>query len=388
MLKDIIEQIELTLERLKNFLPKIKRPYYNQLNIDDTRGVLVYGLRGVGKTTFFLDKVSNVKQNFLYFSADNPVISSIPLYDLVSAIFKKGYDGVVIDEIHYANKWSSHIKALYDDYPANFIWISDSSNLILKKSVADLSRRFVQFRIPLMSLREYLYLTEDIEIETFNPFEDDVKGKIFDILKKVNILRVFTNYIDEGTRPIFTEGQYCFRLKGLLEKSIYHDVPFYVSSIQDNHLRVMNAIIGHLISAPVPTINVSSMCNEWKLGKQSLYNLLEVMERSELINIIRKPGKFKYTKGAKIFLTDPSIYSCFKGNLGSLREAFVVMCLKEKYTINTCKNDSECDFRVSNFKIEVGGKNKKRKNADFVISDDIDVPVKNKIPMWMLGFLW
>ncbi|MDL1969850.1 MAG: ATP-binding protein [Candidatus Desulfofervidaceae bacterium] len=387
MLESIIEQIELTLERLKNFLPKVKRPYYRQIKIDNIRGALIYGLRGVGKTTFLIDKISNVKQNFLYFSADNPVISTIPLYDLVSAIFKKGYDGVVIDEIHYANKWSTHIKALYDDYPANLIWISDSSNLILKKSVADLSRRFVQFRIPLMSFREYLYLTQNIEAETFNPFEDN-KRNILTTLKNINILRLFTDYISGGTRPIFTEGEYCSRLKGLLEKSIYHDVPFYVSSIQDNHLRVMNAIVGHLISAPIPTINITNMCNEWDLGKEKLYNLLEVMERSELINIIRKPGKFNYTKGSKIFLADPSIYSCFKGNTGSLREAFVVMCLKERYTINTCKNDDECDFSVGNFKIEVGGKNKKRKKADFVISDDIDVPVKNKIPMWMLGFMW
>ncbi|MCD6319942.1 MAG: AAA family ATPase, partial [Candidatus Desulfofervidaceae bacterium] len=191
MLESIIEQIELTLERLKNFLPKVKRPYYRQIKIDNIRGALIYGLRGVGKTTFLIDKISNVKQNFLYFSADNPVISTIPLYDLVSAIFKKGYDGVVIDEIHYANKWSTHIKALYDDYPANLIWISDSSNLILKKSVADLSRRFVQFRIPLMSFREYLYLTQNIEAETFNPFEDN-KRNILTTLKNINILRLFT----------------------------------------------------------------------------------------------------------------------------------------------------------------------------------------------------
>ena len=386
MISKIIDQFELTLERLKAYLPGKKRLFYNNIHVDDVRGALVYGLRGVGKTTFLIDKIATSKQNFLYFSADNPSISSLPLYDIVSAIFKRGYNGVVIDEVHHANKWSEHIKALYDDYPGNSIWISDSSNLILKKSVADLSRRFVQFRIPLMSFREYIFLTQDILIDTINPFYID--KNIFVKLKNINILKLFADYMNGGVRPIFTEGEYCSRLKGLLEKSIYYDIPFYVSSIQDNHLRVMNAIIGHLITAPIPTVNVSGMCNEWDLGKEKLYSLLYVMERSELINIIRKPGKFTYTKGAKIFISDPSIYSCFKGSLGSAREAFVTMCLKEKYEVFASKDEKDCDFVVDNIKIEVGGKNKKSKNANFVISDEIDLPVRNKIPLWILGLFY
>ena len=382
----VIEQFELTLERLKTYLPEKKRPFYKSIQIDGVRGALVYGLRGVGKTTFLIDKIASSKKNFLYFSADHPSISSLPLYDIVSAIFKKGYDGVVIDEIHHANKWSEHVKAIYDDYPNKTVWISDSSNLILKKSVTDLSRRFVQFRIPLMSFREYIFLTQDILIDPTDSF--DMDRSILIKLKNMNILKLFADYINGGIRPIFTEGEYCSRLKGLLEKSIYYDIPFYVSSIQDNHLRVMSAIIGHLINAPIPTINVSNMCNEWDLGKEKLYNLLYVMERSELINIVRKPGKFTYTKGAKIFLSDPSMYNCFKGNLGSAREAFVVMCLKEKYEVFACKYEKDCDFVVNGIKIEVGNRNKKDKDADFVVSDEIDFPVRNKIPLWMLGLLY
>ena len=382
----VIEQFELTLERLKTYLPEKKRPFYKSIQIDEIRGALVYGLRGVGKTTFLIDKITSSKNNFLYFSADHPLISSLPLYDIVSAIFKKGYDGVVIDEIHHANKWSEHVKAIYDDYPNKTVWISDSSNLILKKSVADLSRRFVQFRIPLMSFREYIFLTQDILIDPTDPF--DMDRSVLIKLKNMNILKLFADYINGGIRPIFTEGEYCSRLKGLLEKSIYYDIPFYVSSIQDNHLRVMSAIIGHLINAPIPTISVSNMCNEWDLGKEKLYSLLYVMERSELINIVRKPGKFTYTKGAKIFLSDPSMYSCFKGNLGSAREAFVVMCLKEKYKVFACKYEKEGDFVVNGIKIEVGGRSKKSKDADFVVSDEIDFPVRNKIPLWMLGLLY
>lgn len=386
MIDEIIDKFELTLERLKRYLPLRKRPFYDQIPIDNMRGALVYGSRGVGKTTFLINKIASSIQNFLYISADNPLVSSVPLYDTVSAIFKKGYDGVVIDEIHHANKWGEHLKSLYDDYPGNKIWISDSSNLILKKSVSDLSRRFVQFRIPLMSFREYLYLTQDIIIDVINPFEDS--KNIYPKLKSVNILKLFSEYMSSGIRPIFFEGEYCKRLKGVIEKSIYYDIPFYVPSIQDNHFRVMNAIMGHLVNAPVPTINVSGMCSEWGLSKEKLYQLLFIMEQSELINIVKLNAKSMYTKGAKIFLADPSIYNCLDGNLGSARESFVVMCLKEKYELFASKNEKDCDFIVNNIKIEVGGRNKKKKNADFIITDDVDIPIKNKIPLWLLGLMY
>lgn len=390
MKREIISILELNFERKKNFIPERLRPFYANLPLlTELKGVLIYGLRGVGKTTFLINQAVKSNANILYFSADNPLLSSIPLYDIATEVFKKGYEGIIIDEIHYANNWSLHVKAIYDDYPDKIIWISDSSNLILQKAVSDLSRRFVQFKIPLMSFREYLYLEHNYLLDPFNPFN---KKERKDILKKVanfNILKIFSNYLNEGIRPIYIEGEYCLRLKALLEKTIYSDIPFYVKSIQDNHLRIMNAVIGFLLNSPVPTINISGMCRDWGVGKEKLYNLLNVMAKSELLNIVKKKGKLSFTKGAKLFFSDPSFYYCFNGNIGTAREAFVVMNLKEKYNIYASKNEEECDFLLDNkLKIEIGGKSKKVKNADFVISDDIDIPFKNKLPMWLMGFLW
>ncbi len=76
-----------------------------------------------------------------------------------------------------------------------------------------------------------------------------------------------------------------------------------MTSIQDNHLKVMNAVLGYLLNSPVPNINVSGMCNEWELGKEKLYQLLYVMEQSELINIVKKNmGRLSTLKELKFFL--------------------------------------------------------------------------------------
>ncbi|WP_456402414.1 ATP-binding protein [Persephonella sp.] len=385
-LEKVLNQLESIHTRLKFSLPEKIRPLYDQINIENIRDVIVYGSRGVGKTTFLLYK--SINKNFLYFSADNPIVSSLPLFDLVEYIYSQGYEGVVIDEIYFANDWSQHLKAIYDSFPDRYIWVSGSSNLILRDSVADLSRRFSKHRIPMLSFREYLAITEGVILEPVDIF--NLKLQLFKDLKGINILKVFKDYISSGIRPFFVEGDYCIRLKGIIEKSIFHDVPFFVSSIQENHLRLMNSIIGHLILSPVPTINVSKMCSQWHVSKEKLYNLLYVMEYAEIIKIIRKKKEKTrtFSKGSKIFIYDPSVYYCFEGNKGTAREAFIAFALSEKYRVYASENEKEYDFLVEDYKIEVGGKNKKPKKADIVLSDDIEFPVRNKIPLWLAGMVF
>jgi hypothetical protein len=151
----------------------------------------------------------------------------------------------------------------------------------------------------------------------------------------------------------------------------------------------MNAIISYLLFSKIPTINVESMCKEWGVGKPKLYELMRVMEESELINIIYREKNFKAnSKGDKIFLSDPSYYYVYDGEIGNFKEAFVVFALKEKGNIYSIKNEKDGDFIFNGIKIEVGGKNKKQKNSEFVIRDDLDLPIRNKIPLWVLGLLW
>ncbi|MCD6189681.1 MAG: hypothetical protein J7J97_05795, partial [Thermococcus sp.] len=99
---------------------------------------------------------------------------------------------------------------------------------------------------------------------------------------------------------------------------------------------------------------------------------------------IEKP----YSKGAKIFFSDPVFYYVFEGEVGNFREAFTVFTLREKGRIWAAKDEKEADFIFDGIKLEVGGRKKRIKSCDFVIRDDIDLPLKNAIPLWMLGMLW
>lgn len=347
------------------------------------------GPRGVGKTTHLLNLTNSVEA--LYVSCDNPALGPITLTEIAEACFAQGYQGIVLDEIHFARDWSVHAKSIYDNHPKKKIWLSDSSSLVLRRGTADLSRRFPAFTLPFLSFREYLHLKHQVVVEPFDPFKASL-STFAEVARMTNVQKSFREYLTEGFRPIFLEGDYQQKLVGIIEKTIFFDVPFFVDQIHEVHLRFMNAVIGFLASSPVPTINIDRMATEWSIGKEKLYRLLDVLETVGLLNIVRYKSDHKVLgKGAKILFADPSTYPVLSSmyNIDTVREAFVVTVLKNcGHKVFACKDETQGDFLVDGLTLEIGGRTKPSKGAHFVLRDDIELPARNVLPLWSLGMMY
>ncbi|MFA5233003.1 MAG: hypothetical protein WC390_01290 [Sulfurimonas sp.] len=82
---------------------------------------------------------------------------------------------------------------------------------------------------------------------------------------------------------------------------------------------------------------------------------------------------------------------CSNQNIRSLRESFFVSQLKIDYDI---KYAQKGDFVVDDMYVfEIGSKNKSFEQIKdmpeiFVAADDIEVGFKNKIPLWLFGFIY
>ncbi|MEG3066288.1 MAG: hypothetical protein RQM89_10355 [Acetomicrobium sp.] len=48
----------------------------------------------------------------------------------------------------------------------------------------------------------------------------------------------------------------------MLDNMLFSDVPFLTPQIAENHLRLMQAIVGHLAMSPTPVISVESLTRE------------------------------------------------------------------------------------------------------------------------------
>lgn len=379
-------ELEKDFSRIKKNISTPLRLYFQENKIINSRASLILGARGVGKTTLLLTEAK--KNNLFYFSADHPLVNSIGIWAIAKFALENSYSGIAVDEVHFTKNWSQDLKAIYDNFPKAKIIASDSSSLILRKGVSDLSRRFIKSHIPLLSFREYLQLKFNIilprasilDVKSVTHFLNELEVNNLDL--NLN----FKDYINQGQRPIFLEGEYGNRILNIIEKTIFSDVPFLLPQVNERHLRIQNAIIGHLANLKIPTLNIEKLSRDWSIGKEKVYELLAVLEHVELINIVKHKNDTKVSgKGAKIFFADPSFYHALGGEIGNQREALVVSTARQnKQNIFASKDEQEADFILEGKLIEVGGKSKKSKKSDILIRDDFREPIRNIMPLWAL----
>lgn len=277
----MIDALQEAMNRRLLSLPARIRPFTTETE-RLPRAVSLTGPRGVGKTVFLLHHARGRK--LLYVSADSPLIAGQSLYAVIRAVFQSGYEGIIVDEVHFARDWSISLKAAYDEYPDRILWISDSSSLILRNGIADLSRRFLDMHMPLMSFREYLFLETGALHPTADPF---LQSDSLPVNPDAAVLEAWRTYKQCGTRPFYPEQHFAERLASILDKTLYFDIPFFVPSITDNNLRLMKAVASTLAQDPIPRLSVNSLCADWAIGSDKLYQLLEVMENVGLLRIVR-----------------------------------------------------------------------------------------------------
>jgi predicted AAA+ superfamily ATPase len=387
--EEVLDTLVITQERLTSFLRQPYRPWLPP-EPANYRAALLHGPRGIGKTNLLLRLAK--ARGYRYLSADHPALFGTTIHEWVSILFRRGVPGIFIDEIHAAPQWSGNLKSLYDEWPDKVIWASGSNSLLLYQGLGDLSRRFLGVSMPFLSFREYLVLRDypDFGVQTDLEASLDWAGKV---LGSCPVLALFEEYLKTGLRPFFTEGigLYPERSLQVIQKTLLFDVPAVTDAYNQNHFRLMNAVLGYLARSPIPRIHVNSLCREWNLGKEKLYNLLFAMEQTGVIRIIRLASdNAAMSVGAKIFLADPTHYQALAGKTGTLREAFAACALGSSgRTINASKDEEVADFIIDgSTSIEVGGWKKNRKRADLVVRDGADWPAPGIVPLWYLGFLW
>lgn len=386
MNKDILQTLVRVMQRRVAALPQRFRLFTTEYG-SLPNNLLLTGARGCGKSTFLL--YHSRDKRILYFSADNPKIINTKLYDLVNDIFMLGYEGVIIDEVHYAAGWSMQLKALCDDFPEKIIWASDSSSLVLRKGEGDLSRRFVPIQMPLMSFREFLYLETGASYPKYQLGSNTLPTQ-----PDADLLSHFVEYRKFGTRPFYQNGDFAPRYMAVLDKVLDNDIPFFLPSVTDKNLRLMRAIVGTLSNSSIPRVQVTSLCADWGIGAEKLYQLLFVMESVGLLRIVRYPNDTKSRSvGAKMLFADPCAYHVLDADQGTEREAYIVNCFNTAgYGVNAMCDERNGDYTIMHgketFTLEVGGKSKKPKGADFVLRDNTDYPAGNAIPLWLAGMMW
>ena len=393
---------------LNNIHLKHKRYLYADM-LWDERSLLITGQRGVGKTTLMLQhlKVQYAKSpKALYISVDNPYFKNISLYEFAIEFEKYGGEALYIDEIHKYDKWSTHIKSIYDSTKLKLV-ISGSSMIQIHTQEADLSRRVMPYRLANLSFREYLKFKD---IASFEPcsieeiFENH-SAIASDISEQIKPLMHFKEYLTKGCYPFILDGNqsYSHQLLGVINQILEVDMP-YVTNIKHAQIDKIKKLV-YLLSTSVPVKpNISKLATSIEVSRPTLMEYLHYLELGSLLNSVNQHarGYGVMSKPDKLYMYNTNLMQAISHNadIGTQREAFFVNQIKSAFYNEAHLMDdylllpTQGDFLLQKkYTVEIGGKNKsfeqiKDVENAFVVSDDIEVGFGNKIPLWLFGFLY
>ena len=370
------------------------REKIDQINWD-VRILGILGQKGVGKSTLILQHIKrqgNVDKS-LYIVADDIYFSVHTLLETARDFFARGGKYLYIDEIHKYQNWSREIKNIYDSLPLLHVVYSGSSMLDLKQGGADLSRRVIEYHLPVWSFREYLNLRCGWQLKTAT-LEEVLKGKVDFPYGAERPLMYFDEYMKKGCYPFSLEPEFETRLRQVVNTTVELDIPKYAQMTIAATQKLKKFM--YYISKSVPVkINYSDMARDLALDREDLPKYLEYLEKAELVSVLRMKanGDAILRKMDKLYLHNPNmsyVLSGEKPNDGNSRETIFLCWTKHLY--DTLESPIS-DFEIAGKTFEVGGRKKGKKQIQdategYVVKDNIEYVFDNQVPLWMFGFLY
>ncbi len=386
--------ITLFRQRLELTPMSFFRSFHQQINWN-CRLIGILGQKGVGKSTLILQ---HIKQNdklaeTLYVSADDMYFSSHSLFELAYAFSSKGGKNLYIDEIHKYKGWSQQIKQIYDQLPLLKVVYSGSSILDLERGGGDLSRRTVEYHLPVLSFREYLNLRNGWDLKSAS-LDEILQGKVDFPYGEHRPLKYFEEYKQYGCYPFFNEPEFAIRLRRVINTTVEFDIPKFAEMTLASTDKLKKLM--YYISQSVPVkLNYSQMERDLGLDRNELPKYIEYLEKAELVAALRMKanGDSILRKMDKLYLENSNMLWVLGGddsNVGNIRETLFLCWMKRAFKVY---ESPVSDFELEGKTFEIGGKSKGKKQIvsaeeGYIVKDDIEYAYENQIPLWMFGFIY
>lgn len=398
-----MQKLYVTYSRLLNFTDcSIHRYLYEQINWSN-KLVVIKGPKGVGKTTLVLQHIketfSNNLAEALYVSLDNMWFSNHSLCELVEYHYTHGGTHIFLDEVHKYKNWAQELKNIYDSYPDLNVVVTGSSLLQLEEAMQhDLSRRCRTYELQGLSLREFIKLEEGKDLPTYTL--DEIVSNHFAIASQitsmVKVLPLFEKYVKNGYYPFYKEegDGYEQRLELVMRAIIENDIPA-VEKIEFESLYKAEHLLSILAEMVPFTLNVASLTSTLGISRNSLLKIFELLDRAKLTRSIytSKAGMKQLAKPDKILFDNPNLMFALASSVdsGTIRESFFCNQITHSHTV--CIPDTGDCLVDNKYLFEIGGKKKsynqiKDMDNSYVVADNIEMGMGNKIPLWLFGFMY
>ena len=378
----------------------IRRYLYDSIAWSD-RLIMIKGARGVGKTTMMKQRCKEQSERGVYASLDQLFFNDHTIVELADYHYKHGGTHLYLDEVHLypRSNWEQELKNIYDSYPSLHIVFTGSSLLHLNSKVADLSRRVAVYDLRGLSFREYLNFTGNYGLEPVGLREilDNHRLIAGKITSRIRVIGEFEKYLKKGYYPFFMDSSeitYAQRVERLVLSVIDIDIPAVTSIEYETQLKLKKLLT--VLAEQVPFVpNMTNLSRDVEVTRNQLMKLFTLLCEGAILRTLMDATTQpkRASKPEKILFDNPSVMQALGiiNKSGTVRESFVASMLSFAGQLYAAK---EGDFLLDRTLLfEVGGKGEgytqiADKPDSYVIADNIETGVGNKIPMWLLGFLY
>lgn len=382
---------------------EIVRSYVNVVNWKAPM-LCIRGPRGVGKSTILRQYIKQHyeigSEEVLYCSLDWVYFSQHSIIGVASNFYKKGGKLLVLDEVHKYEGWSREIKEISETFPTLQLMLSGSSLLELLDGDADLSRRCRGYDMPGLSFREYLQFYKGINLPVYSLEEllSSPKMVASEVNKVCRPLQHFHEYLKCGYYPFYLTNPIDYY--ALIEQTVNYVIDVELPqqrNVNPANCRKIKALLNVLAQQVPYDVDISKLASVTGLQRNTVLEYLNHLNDAKLIKLLFSDNISvkKMQKPDKIYLENPNMLYALATTpvkIGTARECFAVNQLGFGHTVEYGK--AQGDFKVDGkWTFEVGGGSKSfTQIADiphsFVLSDDIEMPRGNKLPLWLLGLLY
>lgn len=262
-----------------------------------------------------------------------------------------------------------------------------------------MSRRVAVYELRGLSFREYLNFTGNYGLKSVKLAEvlsnhRDIASRI---IPTIRVIREFDRYLEKGYYPFFmdsSEFTYSQRVERLVLSVIDIDIPAVAAIEYETQLKLKKLLV--TLAEQVPFVpNMTNLSRDVEVSRNQLMKFFTLLSEGSILRTLMDATTQpkRASKPEKILFDNPSVMQALgiMNKAGTVRESFVASMLSSTGRLYAAK---EGDFLLDRtYLFEVGGKGKgfsqiADKPNNFVIADDIETGIGNKIPMWLLGFLY
>ena len=377
----------------------VRRTLMDEIDWSD-RLIGIKGTRGVGKSTFLLQYAKEhfgpTDRKCLYVNMNNFYFQSRGIADFAGDFVRHGGRTLLIDQVFKQSDWSKELRKCYDLYPELRIVFTGSSVMRLKEENPELNGIVKSYNLRGFSFREF------INLHTGNSFQPYTLDEILrnhehiikQILPKVSPMKYFQDYLHHGFYPFFLENRnFTENLLKTMNMMTEVDI-LLIKQIELKYLTKIKRLFYQLAVEGAKAPNVSQLAEEINTSRATVMNYIKYLADARLINMIYPTGQEFPKKPSKVMMHNSNLmYAIYpiKIDKQEVMETFFVNSLWKDHNISqTGKDhyfivDGEKKFRIC----DAQSPNKVRNNPDIIYARyNTEVGKDNRIPLWLLGFLY